>query len=267
MSALHQLPLHPSVEWIQSNRHGLIALNKGVGVMAHPNRLKDRHAALLDADYDLDSQSYSWTNAQGREEKLWLLHRLDSPTSGVILLAKHEALADSVRQVFAEKAVKKVYYAIVKGCPQAKVGQWNQKLKQNPYQGSPTRAHSIRARSTRAHSQAPESSPAGRMISAKTHYRLEGTRRSTPILSRLKLEPITGRTHQLRVHCSLNRLPIVGDQSYGDFKFNRACKKSLGVNRLCLHAEQVAFDYPWKGKVHSFSAKAVLPEVFNVLCP
>lgn len=219
--------------------------------MAHPNRIKDRPSALLDADYDSVSQSYSWTGAQGQEERLWLLHRLDSPTSGVILLAKNEALAESVRRVFGDKAVKKVYYAIVKGCPQSKVGQWNQKVKQSPYQDSSARI---------------EPSRAGRLISAKTHYRLEQTRRGTPVLSRLKLEPVTGRTHQLRAHCSLNRLPIVGDQSYGDFKFNRELKKALGVNRLCLHAEQITVTYPWEGRTHSFSAKAVLPEVFNLLC-
>lgn len=252
MTASHHFPFHSSVELIQSNRHGLLALNKGVGVMAHPNSKKDRHSALLDADYDSLSQSYSWVNTEGREEKLWLLHRLDSPTSGVILLARNQALAESVRSVFADKAVKKVYYAIVKGCPRAKVGQWTQKVKQSPYQGSSARIDPTRA---------------GRLIPAKTHYRLEQTRTGMPLLSRLKLEPVTGRTHQLRAHCSLNRLPILGDQSYGDFKFNRELKKTLGVNRLCLHAEQIAFSYSWGGRTHSFSAKAVLPEIFNQLCP
>ena len=220
--------------------------------MAHPNRIKDRPSALLDADYDSLSQTFNWTNAEGREEKVWLLHRLDSPTSGVILLANNEALAESVRSVFADKAVKKVYYAIVKGCPQAGVGQWNQKVKQSPYQASSARIDPSRSR---------------RMLHAKTHYRLEQRRSGTPLLSRLKLEPVTGRTHQLRAHCSLNRLPIVGDQTYGDFKFNRELKKTLGVDRLCLHAERITLSYSWEGRTHSFSAKAVLPNVFNLLCP
>ncbi len=86
-----------------------------------------------------------------------------------------------------------------------------------------------------------------------------------PRLTLIKLEPRTGRSHQLRVQCAKRHLPIVGDQTYGDFKANRALAKATGCKRLCLHSSETSFEYEFGGKLHRFSAQAELPPEFSEL--
>ena len=82
-------------------------------------------------------------------------------------------------------------------------------------------------------------------------------------LSLLRLEPRTGRSHQLRVQCAKRGTPIVGDQTYGDFARNRAFAKANGTKRLFLHSQETAFDYEYRGKRQTFVASAPLPEEFE----
>ena len=58
----------------------------------------------------------------------------------------------------------------------------------------------------------------------------------------LRMEPLTGRTHQLRVQCALRGIPIIGDKSYGDFSFNRKLSRASKTDRLCLHAAEIEFE-------------------------
>lgn len=234
------LPLNQSVKLVNSNSHGLIALNKGTGILSHPNKNDKKKCALLDAEYDNKSQCYFWRDSSGRENKIWLLNRLDSPTTGLVILAKNKLLHEIVRNAFKRCLVKKYYYAIVKGVPKKKFGIWDQNLKCDPYDR--------RSKVSR---------------SAKTYFKLCKTSKIVSTITSLKLEPITGRTHQLRMHCSQNGLPILGDKTYGDFKFNREFKKHSGIDRLFLHAESVIINYEWKNKSCVFSAKAELPDIFN----
>jgi 23S rRNA-/tRNA-specific pseudouridylate synthase len=238
-----KLPLNQSVSILNHNKHGLVALEKGVGVLSHPNREKDKKPALLDAKYDFNEESYSWKDEHGKDVKAWLLNRLDSPTSGVILLALNETIRDAIRVAFEKHTIKKIYYAIVKGCPRNTSGQWNQKLKSSSYASK----HKAQTKL------------------AKTLYKVESKSSKNPQLSCLKLEPVTGRTHQLRIHCSDNRLPIIGDQTYGDFKFNRQIKQSLEIDRLFLHSESTSVSYKYNGRQHEFKAKSALPKSFNAL--
>jgi len=87
--------------------------------------------------------------------------------------------------------------------------------------------------------------------------------RSTPTLALMKLEPRTGRSHQLRVQCAEHGLPIVGDQTYGDFKANREFARDRAERRLFLHAVETSFDYEWQGRTHRFVAKAPVPAEFT----
>lgn len=238
-----ELPLNQSVLILNHNKHGIVALEKGAGVLSHPNRTNDKKPALLDAKYNFNSEHYFWKDAQGNEKKAWLLNRLDSPTSGVILLALNETIKDAVRSAFQKHTIKKIYYAMVKGCPRATSGQWNQKLKESTYTSKYKARNNL----------------------AKTLYKVDSTSSENPKLSCLKLEPVTGRTHQLRIHCSENRLPIIGDQTYGDFKFNRQIKQSFGVDRLCLHSESTSVLYTYNGRQHEFKANSALPEIFKQL--
>jgi 23S rRNA-/tRNA-specific pseudouridylate synthase len=84
-----------------------------------------------------------------------------------------------------------------------------------------------------------------------------------PRLALIQLEPRTGRSHQLRVQCARRNLPIVGDQTYGDFSRNRTFAKSTGSKRLFLHSMTTGFDYEYRGTRQTFSATAPLPEEFE----
>jgi len=237
------LPLHPTVSILNRNKHGIVALEKPEGILSHPNSKNEKKPALLSVPYDFDGEYYFWQDIQGNEQKAWLLNRLDSPTSGVILIGLNQAIKDAVRVAFEKHTIKKIYYAIVKGRPRVAVGQWNQKLKQS---------------SSSSKYKSPQKL-------AKTLYKLSSISSKDPKLSFLSLEPITGRTHQLRIHCSDNRLPIIGDQIYGDFKFNRQIKKSFGVNRLCLHSGSTIVSYNLNGRQHEFKAESAMPETFKQL--
>jgi 23S rRNA-/tRNA-specific pseudouridylate synthase len=237
------LPVHQSVAVLNHNKHGIVALEKPEGVLSHPNSNSEKKPAILKALYNFDGEYYFWKDEQGNEQKAWLLNRLDSPTSGVILLGLNRTIKDAVRLAFEQHTIKKIYYAIVKGCPKVAVGQWNQKLKQSNY----TSKYRVAAKH------------------AKTFFKVASTSSKNPKMSCLSLEPVTGRTHQLRIHCSDNRLPIIGDQTYGDFKLNRQIKESFGINRLCLHSESTTIAYQYNGRQHEFQAKSELPEIFKQL--
>ena len=237
------LPLHPTVSILNHNKHGIVALEKPEGILSHPNSKNEKKPALLNVSYDFGGEYYFWQDAQGNEQKAWLLNRLDSPTSGVILIGLNQAIKDAVRVAFEKQTIKKIYIAIVKGRPRVAVGQWNQKLKQS--------------------SQTSKCKSPPKL--AKTLYKLSSIASKNSQLSCLSLEPVTGRTHQLRIHCSDNRLPIIGDQTYGDFKYNRQIKQSFGVNRLCLHSVSTTVFYNLNGRQHEFKAESAMPETFKQL--
>ncbi len=86
----------------------LLALEKPAGIMTHPNKEVDRNYSLLRAAYDLGRECYHWTaKAPGAPGELYLLNRLDSPTSGLVLAALDEETATLGRQAFAEGKVSK----------------------------------------------------------------------------------------------------------------------------------------------------------------
>jgi tRNA pseudouridine65 synthase len=91
------------------------------------------------------------------------------------------------------------------------------------------------------------------------------TRRTEPRVALVRLEPRTGRSHQLRVQCAKRHLPIAGDQTYGDFARNREFAKLAGTKRMFLHSLETSFDYEWRGRKFSFTARAPVPAEFEKL--
>jgi len=87
--------------------------------------------------------------------------------------------------------------------------------------------------------------------------------RKEPRVALIRLEPRTGRSHQLRVQCAKRALPIVGDQTYGNFAANRTFAKIAGTRRMFLHSSETTFEYDWRGVKYAFSAKAPLPGEFE----
>ena len=100
-------------------------------------------------------------------------------------------------------------------------------------------------------------------VAAECRMTLVRPGHAAPRLALLKLEPRTGRSHQLRVQCAKRHLPIVGDQTYGDFRANREFAKKAESKRLFLHSLETSFDYEWAGANHKFAARAPLPPEFE----
>ena len=125
--------------------------------------------------------------------------------------------------------------------------------------------HSAQARRQEIPSQGTETSAAARMPvpAAESQLSLVRAGRAASGVSLVRLEPRTGRSHQLRVQCAKRALPIVGDQTYGDFARNREFARAAGTRRLFLHSLETQFGYEWRGGRHTFSARAPLPSEFE----
>lgn len=238
------LPLGPGVKVLAHDANGVGALDKPAGVLSHPNEPPDEPRSLLACRYDHGAECFVWP-AAGGESRLWLLNRLDGATSGVILVAADAAVARAIKGQFAGKKIRKVYQALVFGRPAERVAHWHDLLAVQKTGGV------VRTSATRGH------------VPANTRMQLLKSAQGAFSTSLLRLEPHTGRSHQLRVQCAKRRLPIVGDQTYGDFALNRAFARATRLKRLFLHSLETGFDYELDGKRWSFRAAAPLPAEFT----
>lgn len=239
------LPLGRDVKLLVHDANGLAAFAKPAGVLSHPNEPGDEPRSLLATSYTVDGEVYSWTDNTGAPRQLWLLNRLDSATSGVILAAASSELAAAIRAQFKRKQVRKVYHALVFGAPRQAMEIWRDLLAVDKRGGQ------IRTGTSSGH------------VPAESRMSVVRAGRKEPRLTLIRLEPRTGRSHQLRVQSAKRHLPIVGDQTYGDFSANRAFAKIAGTKRLFLHSLETGFDYEWRGQTWRFGAKAPLPAEFE----
>ena len=237
------LPLGRGVSFLARDENGLAALDKPAGVLSHPNSAADIPRSLLTAAYSLAGEYYHWdapSTPAAIPRRLWLLNRLDSATSGVILVAADAALAGAIRDQFRRKNVQKAYQALVFGCPRVRAEIWRDRLAVHKEDG--------RIRTARGNMDAES----GMRVVRSGHQ-----------LALLRLEPRTGRSHQLRVQCAKRGLPIVGDQTYGDFRRNREFAARAGTRRLFLHSLEAGLEYEFRGTRHAFKASAPLPPEFE----
>jgi len=237
------LPLHEGVRLLAKDDNGLAAFDKPAGVLSHPNGSEDEARALLTCRYDKTAQCFTW-KVEGAPHQLWLLNRLDSATSGVILVATSEKLALAVREHFARKQVRKTYNALVFGHPHTSKAVWRDLLAINKKSGL------IRAATVGN-------------IPSETHFEVIKHAQKNFSTTLIELEPRTGRSHQLRIQCAKRQLPIIGDQTYGDFALNREFAKANKTKRLFLHSLETAFNYEFAGKTFAFKASAPLPPEFT----
>jgi tRNA pseudouridine65 synthase len=238
-----KLPLGRDVRLITRDANGIAAFAKPAGVLSHPNAPRDEPRALLTCAYDHQKECFVWRDGPGAENRLWLLNRLDSATSGVILAADSEAVALTIKQQFACRQVHKIYQALVFGAPVVPKQIWNDRLAVAKRDGI------IRTRSA---------GPMTAVAQVTVLRRFPGP----PPLALVQLDPKTGRSHQLRVQCARRGLPIVGDQTYGDFRLNREFAKATGCRRLFLHSLETHFSYELNGRTHVFTATTPLPAEF-----
>ena len=237
-------PLGRGVELVQHHAAGLVALSKPAGILSHPNKKGEEGRSLIAAGYTTAGEHYIWADAQGGKRCAWLLNRLDSATSGVVLLATDGELATYIRTLFKTKRIQKYYTALVFGRPIGRRDIWHDRI-------------AVQKKGGQIRTAGRGNIPAEAVMQL-----LQTTTTASPPLSLIQLEPRTGRSHQLRVQCAQRHLPIVGDATYGDFRLNRTFAKSTGDKRLFLHSARTSFEFEWAGKRHRFNATAPIPEEF-----
>ena len=241
---INDLPLNKGVGVLMHNKDGLLALEKPAGLMSHPNKPNDNKKSILTADYDSEEQCYKWTNRAGVLNCIWLINRLDSPTSGIILLGLNSTISDTIKAEFSSRNVSKVYYAIVRHKPSRPTGIWEDRLIKDIRNGK-------------------QIIKKAKVVTAKTRFKaLQSPIGGFPVTV-MKLMPLTGRTHQLRIQCQKHGVPIVGDRTYGNFPFNREVIAHTEIKRMLLHAAETHVHYSYKGQVRDFSVVSKLPEEFK----
>lgn len=256
------LPLGRGVRVIAASAAGVFALEKPAGTLTHPNAAGagTPKNALFAADYSLKNECYSCRVPGGKIRKIFVLNRLDSPTSGVVLAATDERAAAAARAAFAAGTVKKIYAAVVRGSVVPAQGVWTDFLRRGRGRDGALRVEVVGGKARGA-------------LFAETRYSVEAT--GTLALGNggaaagtlLRLEPKTGRTHQLRVQCAARRFPIFGDKTYGDFRLNARAAGGALRDRLFLHAAFTEIAFPLRGERIVFSAASPLPEEFYALLP
>lgn len=163
-------------------------------------------------------------------QKKWqLVHRLDKDTSGILLIAKHAKAADYLVQKFKDKEIQKTYRALVLGNLRKEYGTINIPLKK---------------KMINKHEKVRPDFEEGK--EAISNYKLV---QSLVDYSIVELQPITGRTHQLRVHMKELGHPIINDMKYGGSK---AMKKDI-CKRLCLHAANIEIKDYYGKKLEIFA--------------
>jgi len=181
-----------------------------------------------------DKQDSILTRLQAHDPCIYAVHRLDRDTSGVMVFGRHKAAISHLGKQFQARTVDKRYVALVGGAPGPDAGEINLAMR-----------------------YAPEIKP--RQIvddvngkPARTLWRVMARR---PGCTLVALEPVTGRTHQLRVHMQALGHAIVGDALYAPPALREASA------RLCLHAAELAFDHPGTGARMRFQ----VPEEFSTI--
>jgi 23S rRNA pseudouridine1911/1915/1917 synthase len=193
----HELP----IIYIDDN---IIVINKPNGVLSHSKGVINDEFTVADffrryTTYNLD------TNRPG------IIHRLDRDTSGVMIGARNQETAVLLQKQFADRKTKKTYYAVLNGIPKLDKANIDLPIARNPSAPSTFRVDS-------------------KGKSAITRYEVIATSNK---YSLVRLQPQTGRTHQLRVHMKYLNTPILGDKVYGK-----------PAERLFLHAQSIEITIP-----------------------
>ena len=203
-----------------------IVLNKPPGLATQGGSKTHKHVdGLLDAF------------VEGDAPRPRLVHRLDKDTSGVLLIARTPGSAASYSKRFSGRSARKIYWALIVGVPDVKEGTIDAPLAKQPGTGG-----------EKMHVDMEGGQP------AKTRYRVVDT--AGKKAAWVELEPLTGRTHQLRVHMEAIGHPIVGDGKYGG---QDAFLTGSISRKMHLHARRLVIGEPGGGKL---DVTAELPEHF-----
>jgi 23S rRNA pseudouridine1911/1915/1917 synthase len=201
----------------------LMVVNKPAGMVVHPAAGHTAgtlvHAALAHAPE---------MEGIGGEQRPGIVHRLDKDTSGLIIIAKNESSHRWLTDQFAGRKVNKIYVALVDGHPPTPQGRIETPIGRDPI-----------------HRQKMAVVPVDKGREAVTEYQ---SQERFPLYELIRVHPITGRTHQIRLHMAFIHCPVVGDTIYGHRH------PSLPLNRFFLHAAQITLIIPGEEKPRTFEA-------------
>lgn len=214
---------------------------------------RDEHIMVVDKPAELPVHKNDFmphdapylTKLAGDITGRWIynVHRLDSKTSGLIILAFSPEIATVMTRQFEHREVKKTYYAIVQGNPGdgTFTGKVLVKKKSKFKKDAITHFHTIKT----------------------IHIGNLADDLENISLSLVEVNPETGRWHQIRQHFAHNRFDILGDSHHGNFALNKTLTGITGIKRLFLHAGKIEFNHPVENKPLSFNSP--LPDEFDII--
>ncbi len=212
---------------IHEDKH-LIVIEKDAGVLSIATETKKQATA-----YNMLS---AYVKKQGGNNKIFVVHRLDRDTSGIMMYARSQKMQEELQRNWHRVVLERTYLAVVSGTPEKPEGTIASYLKENK---------ALIMYST-------QDAADGHL--AITHYK---TLKYSQFYSLLKVNPETGRKNQIRVHCTDMGHPIVGDKKYGS--------KANPINRLGLHAWVLSFIHPVSKEHLRF--ESLVPNKFSKLFP
>ena len=219
------------IEVLFEHPHFLIVY-KPAGLLVHPPSMVSTAATLV----DWLLLNYQNINGVGYVDRPGIVHRLDKDTSGILVIPRTNHAHSTFGDFFRERSIGKTYYAIVQGHPDPS-GTIELPIGRDPIT------------KTRMSAQ-PNPTGSRKVRDATTHYEVVEYFDDAALL---KVKPVTGRTHQIRVHLSAIGHPIIGDPVYG--------RKSKHIKRHALHAYSLSFMF--EGTPYFYSKE--MPEDMNNL--
>jgi len=203
----------------------IVVVDKPAGVAAHPSVGWDGPTvggALLGMGITISTS--------GAHERQGIVQRLDVGTSGLMVLAKSERAYSVLKQAFRDRTVHKVYHAVIQGLADPLAGTFDAPIGRHP-------KHEFKF------AVMQDGKP------SVTHYE---TLEAFPSASLVEVVLETGRTHQIRVHFSTFRHPLVGDTMYGA---DPVLAAKVGLDRQWLHAMRLSFEHPTSGEMVEFKSE------------
>ncbi len=209
----------------------MLAIDKPPGMVVHPAPGARRGTLVHALAHRLGD-----LGGVGDPERPGIVHRLDRDTSGVLLVARRASAHEALARQFRERTVEKCYLALVRGRLEPETGVVDRPVGRHPRERK-------------------------RMSTRSRHGRVAVTRWTVlerlPGATLVRLEPETGRTHQLRVHLAAVGHPIVGDAVYGVRRTGRVALPGVPFGRQALHAAEIRFTHPASGA--RMTVRAPLP--------
>ena len=202
----------------------ILVVDKPAGMLIHPSRSR--------LTGTLANRVLGYYQKTGQKCAFHPITRLDRDTFGIVLLAKNAYIHGILNQFHTEGKLQKTYHALVFGGPAEDHGTIDAPIARRPL---PSLLRYVN----------PEGKPSQTEFSVLE--RKEG-------ITKLALRPVTGRTHQLRVHCSHMGYPILGDPQYGS-DTSQALSAELGLTSQLLCAKQLVFPHPITGETLELSSK------------